>query len=204
MNSLYKKLCLGFGVISLIGTTVPVHAIDSNKTTKLEVQTHDQEPIMNDVVILGAPQPIPTDGDAMNLNVGWANIGGTYYYCKDESRVKVAGWQQINGKWYYFDPTSYKMKEGWLYDGGKWYYFLEPTHVNIKYISVKYGLLGAMQIGWLRDDDKIYYFNKNGVMQTEWVQDNGKWYYFNQDGSMVTDTIIDGYKIGSDGEWLQK
>ena len=196
-----KKLCLGLGVISLIGVSAPVYAIDSNNTTESDVQINEP---MIDVVILGDPEPIPTDGDAMNLNVGWSNSVYGYYYCKDESRVKVTGWQQINEKWYYFDPTSYVMKRGWLNYGGKWYYLLDVTHVNRKFLSPKYGLIGTMQTGWLRDNGKNYYFNQNGVMQTGWVQDNGKWYYFNQDGSMVTDTAIDGCNIGSDGAWMQK
>ena len=40
-------------------------------------------------------------------------------------------------------------------------------------------------------------------METGWLQeDNGKWYYLNNDGSMAHDTVIDGYKLGSDGVWI--
>lgn len=38
--------------------------------------------------------------------------------------------------------------------------------------------------------------------ETGWLQDDdGKWYYLNNDGSMAYDTVIDGYKLGSDGSW---
>lgn len=36
-----------------------------------------------------------------------------------------------------------------------------------------------------------------------WKQINGKWYYFDNEGKMVTNTVIDGYKIGADGVWIQ-
>ena len=60
-----------------------------------------------------------------------------------------------------------------------------------------------MQTGWLRDNDKIYYFNERGEMQTGWKQFAQKWYYLNADGTVATNTTIDGYKIGSDGVWIQ-
>lgn len=198
INEHLMNFCLGLMSLAVVST--PVYAIESSNTTKPDVQI--KEPMI-DVVIPGEPEPIPADGDSMNLNVGWSNSGYGYYYCKDESRVKVTGWQQINGKWYFFDPMSYVMKRGWLNYEGKWYYLLDVTHVNEKFLSPKYGLLGTMQTGWIRDNNKNYYFNQNGVMQTGWVQDNGKWYYFNQDGSMATDTIVDGYNIGSDGAWIR-
>lgn len=56
--------------------------------------------------------------------------------------------------------------------------------------------------GWRKIDSKWYYFGQDGYMETGWIQDdNGKWYYLNNDGSMTHDTIIDGYKLGSDGSW---
>lgn len=50
----------------------------------------------------------------------------------------------------------------------------------------------------------------NGWWNTEgnswtvgWKEIDSKWYYFNSDGYMAHDTTIDGYKIGSDGAWIQ-
>lgn len=49
--------------------------------------------------------------------------------------------------------------------------------------------------GWWNKEGKSYSIG--------WKQIDSKWYYFNQDGYMVHDTIINGYKIGSDGAWVQ-
>jgi hypothetical protein len=57
--------------------------------------------------------------------------------------------------------------------------------------------------GWRKIDSKWYYFGQAGYMEIGWLQDdNGKWYYLNNDGSMAHDTVIDGYKLGSDGAWI--
>jgi len=52
--------------------------------------------------------------------------------------------------------------------------------------------------------------DSNGWWNTEgnswsvgWRQIDGKWYYFGQDGYMAHDRTVDGYKLGSDGAWIQ-
>ncbi|WP_160689149.1 transglutaminase domain-containing protein [Clostridium sp. C2-6-12] len=57
--------------------------------------------------------------------------------------------------------------------------------------------------GWRKINFKWYYFGQDGYMEIGWLQDDdGKWYYLNNDGSMAHDTIIDGYKLGRDGSWI--
>ena len=57
--------------------------------------------------------------------------------------------------------------------------------------------------GWKQLDSKWYYFGQDGYMKTGWLKDkDNKWYYLKDDGSMAYDTVIDGYKIGSDGAWI--
>ncbi len=48
-----------------------------------------------------------------------------------------------------------------------------------------------------------YYVDANQNFVVGWKQINGKWYYFDKDNGMVTNTTINGYKIGSDGVWIQ-
>jgi len=51
--------------------------------------------------------------------------------------------------------------------------------------------------------DNVGWWNTEGSSySTGWRTIDGKWYYFNSNGYMAHDTIIDGYKLGSDGAWV--
>lgn len=81
--------------------------------------------------------------------------------------------------------------------------------------------LMAFGAGWQKDASGWWYEEGAGFIRNQWKEIGGKWYYFNQDGYMVcnawignyyvgadgamlTDTITpDGYKVGSDGAWIQ-
>lgn len=48
-----------------------------------------------------------------------------------------------------------------------------------------------------------YYKQADMSVAKGWKQIDGKWYYFYSDGKMASNTIVDGYKIGADGVWVQ-
>lgn len=50
--------------------------------------------------------------------------------------------------------------------------------------------------------DTYWWYTENNTWVTGWKLIDGKWYYFNSDGHMVHDTIIGGFKLGSDGAWI--
>lgn len=50
--------------------------------------------------------------------------------------------------------------------------------------------------------DTYWWYTENNAWVTGWKLIDGKWYYFNSNGHMVHDTIIDGFKLGSDGAWI--
>ena len=57
-----------------------------------------------------------------------------------------------------------------------------------------------MKTGWICVDNNWYYLNKGGAIKTGWFQDtNGKWYYLDSTGKMIKDSTIDGFKLGSNG-----
>jgi hypothetical protein len=137
-------------------------------------------------------------------NTGWKNIDGKWYYYTsngvpakewlqvsnkwyyfDEKGVMQTGWKAINGKWYYLDSSGY-MKTGWVQSGGKWYYLNND---------------GTMKTGWLQIGGKWYFLDSSGVMKTGWLQLGSKWYYLYSDGTMAVNTLINGYSLGSSGEW---
>lgn len=55
---------------------------------------------------------------------------------------------------------------------------------------------------WKRDSHG-WWNTEGSSWSIGWKKLDGKWYYFGQDGYMAHDTIIDGYKLGSDGAWIQ-
>ena len=40
-------------------------------------------------------------------------------------------------------------------------------------------------------------------MATGWKYVNNKWYYLNENGDMAYNTVIDGYRLDSDGAWIK-
>lgn len=48
-----------------------------------------------------------------------------------------------------------------------------------------------------------WWYTEGSSWATGWREIDGKWYYFNSDGYMAHDTEINGFKLGSDGSWIQ-
>ena len=120
------------------------------------------------------------------MDIGWLKENDKWYYLTNNGDM-VTGWLKSNNKWYYLDGSG-AMKTGWVQSGGKWYY-LDGS--------------GAMKTGWLRSGGKWYYMTSNGAMKTGWIQTGGKWYYLYSSGTMAYSTTINGYKLGSNGAWIQ-
>lgn len=116
-------------------------------------------------------------------------------------------WVQENGVWKYYDVTGNCLKNTWFTDmnSGKEYYFYADGQMATNWIVYNnswyyMGQDGAKVTGWKSIGGNWYYLNSDGTMKTGWLKDNnGKWYYLYNTGVMAQDTIIDGYKLGSDG-----
>lgn len=64
---------------------------------------------------------------------------------------------------------------------------------------------GTLATGWTYIGTDWYYFDSSGIMKTGWFQDtSGKWYYLKESGVMAKDTVINGYKIDSNGVCISK
>lgn len=62
---------------------------------------------------------------------------------------------------------------------------------------------GNIQKGWVKDGGNWYYLDPStGAMKTGWIQDGGNWYYCWSNGQMATNTTVGGYKLGSNGAWV--
>ena len=100
----------------------------------------------------------------------------------------TVGWMKINGSWYYFKSDGSKAT-GWLKDGSTWYYLKSS---------------GEMQTGWLQEKGFWYYLDDSGAMKTGWYQVSGKWYYSYSSGELAVNTIVDGYTVNHNGEWIKE
>lgn len=54
---------------------------------------------------------------------------------------------------------------------------------------------------WVKDRNGWWYSEGNS-WATGWRYINGSWYYFNSQGYMAHDTVIDGYYVNSNGQWV--
>ena len=100
----------------------------------------------------------------------------------------TVGWKKINGSWYYFKSDGSKAT-GWLKDDSTWYYLKSS---------------GEMQTGWLQEKGFWYYLDDSGAMKTGWYQVSGKWYYSYSSGELAVNTIVDGYTVNHNGEWIKE
>lgn len=101
--------------------------------------------------------------------------------------TKYNKWVQENGFWYYLGDNGVK-KTGWQSINNNWYY-LDSS--------------GVMKTGWQAVGSDWYFLNSDGTMKTGWMIDaNGKYYNLQPSGKMAKDTVIDGYKVGTDGAWF--
>jgi FOG: Glucan-binding domain (YG repeat) len=125
------------------------------------------------------------DGTGQALKDQWwfdKNNGMNYYLDKDG--FMATGWLNNNGNWYYFNQSG-EMQTGWICIDKNWYYLNKS---------------GVMKMGWLEDSTgNWYYLDNSGAMKTGWVDSDGKWYYLDATGKMAKDSIVNGYKLDTDG-----
>ncbi len=120
------------------------------------------------------------------------------------SGVKLNQWVQVNGKWQYNDSTGKPVKNMWVQN----YYLQADGNMATNWVAYNgswyyLGNDGAKKTGWQSINGNWYYLDVDGRMQTGWIRDgSGKYYYLNTDGSMAYNTSIDGYKLGSNGAWI--
>ena len=156
------------------------------------------------------------------MQTGWLLNKNVWYYLKGNGEMATA-WHNVDGKWYYFNESG-AMQTGWVLYKNVWYYLKDNGEMATDWYNVegKWYYLnesGVMQTGWLLNKNTWYYLKGNGEMATDWYNVDGKWYYSNESGAMqtgwvlykniwyylkgngemATNTIIDGWKIDSNG-----
>ncbi|BCZ45146.1 hypothetical protein psyc5s11_12130 [Clostridium gelidum] len=133
-----------------------------------------------------------SDGVAIGTNTITLPTQANATYIASTSEIPATetiaqGWTKVDNNWYMVNATG-DPQVGWQKDNVGWAY-LSPTN-------------GVMQTDWRLDEGKWYYLKDNGYMASGWIKDRETWYYCNEDGSMAANTTIDGYQLGSNGEWI--
>lgn len=101
--------------------------------------------------------------------IGWASVGGGWYYLNSPNGDMAVGWKQVGGKWYWLESSGV-MKTGWLSCGGRWYYLSGS---------------GAMVEGWADINGKRYYLTPgSGAMVTGIQTIEGIRYEFDASGAL--------------------
>ncbi len=159
---------------------------DSNKMTK-DTNTEKQS----------------DDGDKnVGVNVNTSNGAG--------SSGTPNSWVKVLDKWKYNDGFGNPIRNAWYYDNNykKNYYFDADGYMVIGWLRLDNNWYylndsGAMETGWKQIRGNWYYLDYDGKMKTGWFKDgDGKYYYLNEsNGAMVHDSVINNYKLGSDGVW---
>lgn len=132
-----------------------------------------------------------TEPQPVQLQPGWQNIDGDWYFA-DASSQMVTGWLQYIRYWYYLDPETGAMQKGLVTVGDSLYY-LDSSGImqtGWKQIDGNWYLFsgsGAAVKGWYKSGQTWYYLDpETGIMQTGWLCINDTWYFMNNSGAMLT------------------
>ena len=53
-----------------------------------------------------------------------------------------------------------------------------------------------------KENNVGWWYSEGNSWATGWREINGKWYYFDQQGYMAKNTVVDGYYVNENGEWV--
>lgn len=161
---------------------VPCQSIGAGSSTSTSTGAGSSNANLN---ISAGSSSGPAGSNTTNTNTntnteadGWHGSGDSWYYIHQGKRV--TGWLSVSGDWYLMDSTG-NMLHGWQKVNNQWY-FLNTNHD---------GTFGKMLTGWVKLDNKYYYLSPTG--------DSTHGY-----GTLwMNTTTPDGFKVGSDGAWIQ-
>ena len=136
----------------------------------------------------------------------WEKKGNHWYYVDNDGKAVSKQW--IGS--YYIKADKTMAENEWIYDAkyNSWFYFDENGHYAENIWKDQYYLKSGGYMAkneWIFDSsyNSWYYLNEDGsYARNQWIQSNGKWYYVLSNGKMAKNTIIDGYQLNENGEWV--
>ena len=182
-----------------------------------ETQPVEDEPVYTSVrepetVYLPDTAPVENYEQQKTVEPGWSEANGKIYYYNADGDLQT-GWLQLDGAWFYLNPETGEQTNGWQKVGSVWYYLDEQTGVMTEsgimeidgetYYFYDWGGM-ASNCWYQTEDGRWYYFRGSGAMvKSAWVLWKEKWYYCGADGVMLTDTVTpDGYRVDENGVWV--
>lgn len=136
------------------------------------------------------------------METGWIPSNGAWYYLSKDGDM-LSGWTWIDKAWYYLAESG-EMKTGWLKENNQWYYLNADGSMKIGELKLdqnnyRFADDGHMLTGW---QGKHYYKDSGEQVKNGWIKDNDKWYYFDSNGELLTNTITpEGYTVDEKGIW---
>ena len=123
--------------------------------------------------------------------------GAIYYFDESGALSTKKGWISADGKWYYGNGDGKLRTNSGVWSGGSLYYLgengvltggIQKVGDKLRYFD-KNGKL-KKGIGWLKQNKKWYYIDKNGIVYSDGkYKIDGAYYYFDKDGVMKTGVI---------------
>ena len=145
------------------------------------------------------------------LALGETTVGGKSYYFQPETGQLYTGWVTLDGVEYCFDETGHPRTGVYQENGVTWQ--LDANGAVKQRLSgwrdvngtlCYYDENGSPAQGWLKIDDKDYYF-VDGVSQAGWVETDEGTRYLDGSGSQATGWyVIDGQPYALDASGAPK
>lgn len=103
--------------------------------------------------------------------------------------MAATGWVDNGTNWVYYSTDGTLASNQWV-KSGDYMYWIQPN-----------GVMGTNM--WINNNEKWYYMGEDGASVKGWKEINGKWYFFYDDFTMAASTMVDSYRVGRDGAWVQ-
>ena len=194
---------------SVLPELKPVQPTETTSTIELKpVASKEKEEKTTEVVsnkVETTKENEETTKEVVSRNK-WEKKGNHWYYVDNDGKAVSKQW--IGS--YYIKADKTMAENEWIYDANynSWFYFDENGHYVENTWKDQYYLKSGGYMAkneWIFDSsyNSWYYLNEDGsYARNQWSQSNGKWYYVLSNGKMAKNTVIDGYQLNENGEWV--
>ena len=194
---------------SVLPELKPVQPTETTSTIELKpVASKEKEEKTTEVVsnkVETTKENEETTKEVVSRNK-WEKKGNHWYYVDNDGKAVSKQWIES----YYIKADKTMAENEWIYDAkyNSWFYLDENGHYVENTWKDQYYLKSGGYMAkneWIFDSsyNSWYYLNEDGsYARNQWIQSNGKWYYVLSNGKMAKNTVIDGYQLNENGEWV--